>query len=103
MHHINDNYQLASTTLKPAPDGSHIFIHPKKHNSAILTNFVISMEDEHAYAMLAALEGPIRTQLCTLICIRGTTHSQVIHIQFNPHTRGILGLTYHQLFTKPGT
>ena len=75
IHHNNDNYQLANTTLKPAPDGSHIITHPKKHNSTILTIFVISMEDEHAYAMIATLEGPICIQLRTLICIRGTTHS----------------------------
>jgi len=95
IHHNNDNYQLSSTTRKPAPDGSHIITHPEKLNSTILTNFVISMEDEHAYAMLATPEGPIRTQLRTLICIRGNTHSQVIHMQFNPHTRSILGRTYH--------
>ena len=61
------------------------------------------MEDEHAYAMLATLEGTICTQLRTLICLRGTIHSQVIHIQFNPHTRSIIGRTYNQLFTPPST
>ena len=63
INHNNDNFQLTITTLNPAPDGSHIITHPKKQNSAILTNFVISMEGEHAYAMLATLEGPICTQL----------------------------------------
>ncbi len=53
--------------------------------------------------MLATLEGPIRIQLHTLINIRGTNHSQVVYIQVNPHTRSILGRTYHQLFLTPGT
>jgi hypothetical protein len=57
----NHNFHLASTALKPAPDGSHIIAHQKKNNSPILTNHVISTEDEHAYAMLATLEEPIRT------------------------------------------
>ncbi len=61
------------------------------------------MADEHAYAMLAILEGPIRTQLRTLICIQGTTHSQVVHITINPHSRNILGRTYHHLFAAHGT
>jgi hypothetical protein len=30
MIYNNDNVQLTSTTLKPAPDGSHIIPHPKK-------------------------------------------------------------------------
>jgi hypothetical protein len=103
MHHNNDNFQLTSISLKPTPDGPHIITHPKKQKSTILTNFIISMDDEHAYAMLATLEGPIRTQLRTLICIRGTTHSQVVHIQFNPHPRNILSRTYHHMFMAPGT
>jgi hypothetical protein len=62
------------------------------------------MEDEHAYAMLAILEGPIHSQLRTLIWIRGTTHSQVVHIQFNPHSCSIIGRTYHHhMFTAPCT
>jgi hypothetical protein len=50
---------------------------PKKQNFAILTNFIIYMEDELAYTMIATLEGSIRTQLRIYICIRGTTHIQV--------------------------
>jgi len=45
--------------LKPAPDGSYI-IPPIKRNSTINNTFyVISMDDEYAYAILATLEGPI--------------------------------------------
>ena len=61
------------------------------------------MYDEYAYAMLATLEGPIRTQLRTLITIRGTSHSQIKHIQINPHPRSVLGRTYHQLYLTPGS
>jgi hypothetical protein len=53
--------------------------------------------------MLAILEGTTRIQLHILINIRGANHSQVIHILINPHTRSILGRTYHQLFLTPGT
>ncbi len=35
--------------------------HTSPHTSNILTNFTVSMEDEHAYAMLAPLEGSIHT------------------------------------------
>jgi hypothetical protein len=59
------------------------------------------LDDPYSYAMLATLEGPIRIQLHTLITIRGTNHSQVIHLNINPHTRNILGRTYHQLFLTP--
>ncbi len=51
--------------------------------------------------MLTTLEGTIRVKLNTLINIRGTNHSHVIHILTNPHTRSILGRTYHQLFFTP--
>ena len=48
------------------------------------------MEDEHSYAMITTLEGPIRTLLRTLISIHGTTHAQVAHIQINPNSRSVL-------------
>jgi len=55
----------------------------KKQNTNILTNYIISMEDEHTtYAMFATQEGPIRRKLRTLICIRGPTHAQ----SSGPHT-----------------
>jgi len=100
---FNDNYSLADTTLLMAPDSSHIIPHQKRNTTASNTHYIISLEDPHAYAMLASLESPIRIQLNTLINIRGTNHSQVIHIQINPHTRSIIGRTYHHLFLTPGT
>ena len=81
IQHNNDNFASSTIHLKPTPDGSYIEP-PKKRNSTTNNTFyVISMDDEHAYAMLATLEGPIRTQLHTPITIRGTDHSQIIHIQ----------------------
>ena len=53
--------------------------------------------------MLATLEGLIRIQLHPLVNIRGTNHAQIVHLHINPHTRIILGRTYHQLFLTPGT
>ncbi len=100
---IDDNYSLATATLRPAPDGAHIIPHQKRNSTANNTHYIISLEDPYAYAMFAPLEGPIRIQLHTLINIRGTNHSQVIHIQINPRTRSILGRIYHQLFLTPDT
>ena len=53
--------------------------------------------------MLATLEGPIRTQLHTLINVQGTNNTLIIHRQLNPHTRSILGHMYSQLFLTPST
>ncbi len=103
IHQNNENFATSTIHLKPAPDGSYIRP-PKKRNSTNNNTFyIISMDDEYAYAMLATLESPIRTQLYILIAIRGTNHSQIIHIQINPHTRSVLGRTYHQLYLTPGT
>ena len=103
IHHNNDIYQLASTALKPVLEGSHIITHQKKHNSPIFTNYTISMDDEHAYALLATLDGPIRKQLLTFIGFGGSAHSQIVHIQLNPRTRSVLGRTHHDLFVALGT
>ena len=99
----DDNYSLATPALQPAPDGAYILPHQKGNSTSNTTHYVISLEDPYAYAMLATLEGTIRVQLNTFINIRGTNHSQVIHILINPHTRSILGRTYHQLVLTPGT
>jgi hypothetical protein len=103
IQRTNDNFSLATPNLRPAPDGSYIIPHQKRNTTTNTTQYVISLDDPYAYAMLATFEGPIRIQLHTLINIRGTNHSQVVYIQINPHTRSILGRTYHQLFLTPGT
>ena len=83
---LEDIYYLASTRLKPSPDGAYIIPHPKRNSPTNNTHYIISMEDPHSYTMLANLEEPIRTQLHTLINIRGTNHAQIIHLQINPNT-----------------
>jgi hypothetical protein len=103
IQRINDNFSLATPTLRPTPDGSYIIPHQKRNTTTNTTQYVVSLDDPTAYAMLATLDGPVRIQLNTLINIRGTNHSQVVYIQINPHTRSILGRTYHQLFLTPGT
>ena len=103
IQHNNANFATSTIHLKPTPGDSYIIPQKKRNSTANNTFYVISMDDEYSYAMLATLEGPIRTQLRTLITIRGTNHSQIIHIQINPHTRGVLGRTYHQLYLTPGT
>jgi hypothetical protein len=102
-HHLDDNFSLATTHLKPALDGSFIILHQKRNSSTSNTHFVIFLDDPYSYAMLATLEGPTRSQLHTLITIRGTNHTQVINLNINPHARSILGRTYYQLFLIPGT
>ena len=55
---MNDNHSLATNTLLMTPDG---FIpHQKRNNTANNTQYTISLEDPHAYAMLATLDSPIR-------------------------------------------
>jgi hypothetical protein len=87
----------------PTPDGSYVIPHQKCDSTTYHTYYVISVDDECAYAMLATLEGPIRTELRTLINTRGNNHSKISNIQINPHTRNILGRTYRQLYITPGT
>ncbi len=89
--------------MPPLPFNRHQTAHQKCNSTANNTHCIVSLEDPYAYAMFATLEGPSRIQLHTLNNIRGTKHSQVIHIHINPHTRSILGRTYHKLFLTPNT
>jgi hypothetical protein len=100
---LEDIYYLSSTRLKPAPDGAYIIPHQKRNSPTNNKRYIISLEDPQSCVMLATLEGPIRIQLHTLINIRGTNHAQIVHLQINPHTRNILGRTYHHIFLTPDT
>ncbi len=62
-------------------------------------NFVISIMDPTAYAMLATLADPIKTGLTTTITTSGQTKQQITSIDIIAHTRSILGHTYWQLLT----
>jgi hypothetical protein len=102
-HHLDDNFSLTTTHLKHALDGSFLILKKERDSSTNNTHSVISLDDPYSYAMLATLEGPIRIQPHTLITIRGTNHSEVIHLNINPHIRSILSRTYYQLVLTSGT
>jgi len=95
IHHNNENCATSIIHLKPIHDGTYIIPYQKRNSTTKNIFYVISMDGEYAYAMLATLESsPIRIQLRTLINTLGTNHSQIIHIQIKPHTRNVLGRTY---------
>jgi hypothetical protein len=94
---------LATPALLPTPDGAYIVSHLRKDTSSQLTSFVISLASPHAYAMLATIDTQIKIRLPTTITIAGSHHQQIVHIQFNPHNRSILGRAYLGLFQNPLT
>ena len=49
--------------LRAGSDGAYILSHAKKDNSTHNTNFVVSVKDPAAYAMLATQNDPIKTTL----------------------------------------
>ena len=59
----------ATPTLLPTPDGAYIISHVRKDNSSQHTNFVISLANPQAYAMLATIDTPIKIRLPTTITI----------------------------------
>jgi hypothetical protein len=87
--------------LRAAPDGAYILFHAKKDNPTQNTNFVVSIEDPAAYAMLATQNAPIKMTLNTTTTSRGQTRQQVTPINITTHTRSVLGCNYGQLLTNP--
>ena len=87
--------------LRAAPDGTYILSHAKKDNSTQNTNFVVSIEDPVAYAMLATQNDPIKTTLKTNTTSRRQTRQQITPINITTHTRSVLGRIYWQLLTNP--
>jgi hypothetical protein len=59
--HNKYNFSSSTIHLKLTPDGSYIIPHQKRSSNTNHTYYVISMDDEYAYAMLATLESPILT------------------------------------------
>jgi hypothetical protein len=53
IHEIHTSHSQASILLRAAPDGVYILSHVKKDSSTQLTNFISSLENPVAYAMLA--------------------------------------------------
>jgi len=60
IRELQTSHTHASYNLRTAPDGAYILSHAKKDSSTQLTNFVISIENLVAYAMLATQNGPIK-------------------------------------------
>jgi hypothetical protein len=58
---LQTSHAHATNVLRAAPDGSFIISHAKKGTSSQYTNFVISVKDPVAYAMLATQTDPIKT------------------------------------------
>jgi hypothetical protein len=80
--------------LRAAPDGSFIISHAKKDISSQHANFVISMVDPTAYAILSTQNDPIKTSLDTTTTSRGQIKRKVTSINIKSHTMSVLGRTY---------
>jgi len=91
----------ASNLLRAALDGAYILSHAKKDSSTELTNFIISIENPVAYAMLVTQNDPIDTSLITTTTSKGQSGQQITLINITTHTRSVLGHTYWQLLTNP--
>ena len=100
---VSPDYLSTSPTLQPTPNGAYIISNVRKDNSSQLTSFVISLARPQAYAMLAAIDTPIKIRIPTTITIAGSQHQQIVHIQLKPHNRSILGWAYSGLFQNPHT
>jgi hypothetical protein len=101
IRELTTTHTQSYTNLKQAPDGSYIITHPKKDTYTQNTNFVVSLSDPTAYAMLAALTDPIKIPLPTNTTTRGQIRQQITTLNITPHTRNVLGRTYAQLLTDP--
>jgi len=87
----------SSTAFKQAPDGSYILPHQKKDTSTQITNYIISMAETTAYAMLSTLTDPIKVTISTSTISRGQIRNQIATLNLTAHTMSILGRTYAQL------
>ena len=102
--HINTHaHATATPTLIATPYGSHIASHLRRDTSSQLSNYVISVENYHSYAMLTTTDTPVKIRLLSPITIAGSHHQQIVYIQFNTHHRIILGQAYTNRFQNPLT
>jgi hypothetical protein len=100
IRELKCTHTQSSPTLKHAPDGSYILAHPKKDTSTQTTNFVVSIADPAAYAMLATLTEPIKVTLPTSTTNLGQIRQQITTLNLKAHTRSILGRTYAELLAE---
>ena len=93
IRELQTSHTQANCNLRPAPGGAYTLSHAKKDSSTQLTNFVISIEDPVAYAMLAIQNDPIKTSLNTTTTSRGQTRQHITPLNITAHTRSVLGRT----------
>jgi hypothetical protein len=98
---LKTTHTQSTTTLKQAPNGSFILAHEMTDTSTHTTNYIISMTNPAAYAMLSTLIDPIKVTLSTNTITRGKIRHQMATLNLTAHTRGILGRTYAQLLVDP--
>ena len=101
LQELQAAHSHSNILLRAASDGSYILSHAKKDNSTQNTNYVVSIEDPAAYAMLATQNDPIKTTLNTNTTSRGQTRQQIIPINITAHIKSVLGRIYWQLMTNP--
>ena len=54
------DYAEANPYLEAAPDGSYVCCQMKRDRSSHQTNFAVSPNDPHTYALLATLQDPVK-------------------------------------------
>ena len=78
-------FDQALPALYVAPDGAYILFHNRKAQSNQLPNFIISLQDPAAYALLSTLDFFIKIPLPTLITVRGQPHPHMVSLNVTPH------------------
>jgi len=71
IQELQATHYQSTILIRAAPDGAYILSHAKKVNSTQNTNFVVSIEDPAAYAILATQNDPMKTTLDTNTTSRG--------------------------------
>jgi hypothetical protein len=97
IREFHTTHYQASNILRATLDGAYILSYAKKDGSSQHTNFVISIADPKAYAMLITQNNPVKTSLITTTTSRGQTRQHITRINFTTHKRSVLGRTYWQL------
>ena len=75
--------------------------HQKKDISTQITNYIISMADSAAYAMLSTLTDSIKVTLSPITISRGKIRHQIATLNLTAHIKSILGRTYAELLVDP--
>ena len=87
--------------LAYAPNETIITSHPRRPDSAMMTNFNISPNHHLAYCLLATLDGPVTVETDTYSQHRGAARRVCLPISFHPAPRSVLGRHYYPIITHP--